>query len=105
MNDNIGRSFRLASFVASKVVVRCQGVEDLARLCKIGLECEDASIWIRKVNKVEVQNLALVSVLSWLRLSRVIAYMMASFNELWNNMTASFPTAACEYDSFRCGSH
>lgn len=59
MDDDVWRAFRSAGFVAGEVVVRGKSIEDLARIGKVGLQSEDAGLWVWKVDEVEIEDLSL----------------------------------------------
>jgi hypothetical protein len=55
----VGWALGVALLVAFEVVVRCKGIENLARVGEVGFECEDACLGVWKVDKIEIQDLLL----------------------------------------------
>ena len=57
MDDYVWWLFGSAIFVASEVVVSCQGIEDLSAFCEVTLQGEDVGFWVWKVHEIEIEDL------------------------------------------------
>jgi len=94
--------------VTLKVVVRGEGVEDLARVGEVGLEGEDAGFGVRELDEVEVEDLV-STVLAWVctrqTYEEVVSYLVSLLEELRNDMAAGLARAASKYDSLSSRSH
>jgi hypothetical protein len=57
VDDRIGRTRDVGAFIPCEVEVSRQGVEDLAAVGQIGLECEDACTRVGEVDPIEIEDL------------------------------------------------
>jgi len=57
VDDYIWRLGHLVLVVTSEVVMRCEGVEDLAAVCEVGLEGEDVMVGAGEVDQVDIEDL------------------------------------------------
>ena len=57
MDDSIWWTFCMTLLVASEVVVRGHGIEDLATVRQVRLQCKDAKRIVWEGNEVEIEDL------------------------------------------------
>ena len=57
VDDYIWRLGHLVLVITSKVVMRCEGIEDLAAVCEVGLEGEDVMVGAGEVDQVDIEDL------------------------------------------------
>lgn len=57
VDDYIWRLGDLILVVTSEVVMRCEGIENLAAVCEVGLEGEDVVVGAREVDEVDIEDL------------------------------------------------